>query len=210
MIPAKEAIDRLQAGNARYVAGSSTLPNMSPASRERLSEGQQPFAVIFGCSDSRVPVEHIFDQGFGQLFVIRVAGNVVAPSLIGSVEYAVEVLGTRLVVVLGHTGCGAVDATLDALQQSTAVDIASPNLGSIVRRIRPAVEELFETELVNDRAALAHHAVRANVRSSAGQLRTSSEYLESLIESGELLVVGAEYSLESGVVDFFEGVDRGD
>ena len=204
MLDALDALARLKAGNARYVAGTPTLATLSSAEREQLAAGQQPFAVIFGCSDSRVPVEHIFDQGFGDLFVIRVAGNVVAPSLIGSVEYAVEVLGTRLVVVLGHTGCGAVGATLAALQQAAAVE--SPNLGSIVRRIQPAVAELLETQLVQDEAALMHHAVRANVRASAGQLRTASELLEGLIEQDELLVVGAEYSLETGIVDFFDGI----
>lgn len=176
---------------------------MSPSRRSELVAGQRPFAVILGCSDSRVPVEIVFDQGLGDLFVIRVAGNVVAPSQIGSVEFAAEQFGTPLVVVLGHTGCGAVDATLDALcrpQGST-----SRHLSSIVERIRPAVAGLLETDRDRDRDALARRAVRANVRVAANALRHGSEVLESLVGTGGLRIVGAEYSLETGAVDFFDG-----
>jgi carbonic anhydrase len=168
--------------------------------------GQEPFAVILGCSDSRVPVEIVFDQGLGDLFVIRVAGNIVAPSQIGSVEFAAERFGTRLVVVLGHTHCGAIDATLDDLQRPSGAQ--SLNLSSIVQRIRPAVEGLLATELRRDHEALAREAVRANVRVSADYLRHGSEVLERLIRKDGLQVVGAEYSLETGVVDFFDGVPR--
>ena len=171
--------------------------------RQELVQGQDPFAIILGCSDSRVPAEIVFDQGLGDLFVIRVAGNIVAPSLVGSVEYAVG-LGVRLVVVMGHTQCGAVQATLDELQRPT--ESQSPNLRAIVDRVRPSVETLLETDLKHDREALMRHAVRANVRRSADHLRHGSEILEHQIEQKDLLVVGAEYSLETGVVDFFDGV----
>lgn len=205
MTSASEALDRLRAGNARFVSGvRGSLSATSHARREELVDGQAPFAVILGCSDSRVPVEIVFDQGMGDLFVIRVAGNIVAPSMVGSVEFAAEKFGTRLVVVLGHTRCGAVQATLEELQRPS--EAQSPNLRSIVQRIQPAVEGLLETELRGDPEALARKAVRANVRVSASQLRHGSELLERLIEYDGLLVVGAEYSLETGAVDFFDGV----
>jgi len=205
MTSATEALERLREGNRRFVAGAPSRARLpEPTDRRELVEGQEPFAVVLGCSDSRVPVEVVFDQGLGDLFVIRVAGHVVAPSQIGSVEYAVEQLGTRLVVVLGHTGCGAVQATLDVLQQSA--ETPSRNLGSIVDRIRPAVEGLLATELRRDREALARQAVRANVRVAANALRHGSELLERRIENDGLLVVGAEYELETGVVELFDGV----
>jgi carbonic anhydrase len=176
---------------------------MSQMRRSEFVEGQEPFAVVLGCSDSRVPVEIVFDQGLGDLFVIRVAGNIVASSQVGSVEFAAERFGTRLVVVLGHTQCGAVQATLEELQRPT--ESQSRNLRSIVDRIRPSVEGLLATELRHDPDALARQAIRANVRVSASYLRHGSEVLEQLIQKDGLLVVGAEYSLETGVVDFFEG-----
>ena len=175
--------------------------------RGDLADGQEPFAIILGCSDSRVPAEIVFDQGLGDLFVIRVAGNIVAPSQVGSVEFAASKFGTRLVVVLGHSRCGAVEATIEALRQPSTKQ--SRNLYSIVDRVRPSVEALMATELSNDPDALMRDAVRANVRVSASQLRHGSELLESLIASSGLLVVGAEYSLESGVVEFFDGVPDG-
>jgi len=205
MIPARQALERLKDGNRRFVTGRLDLGAAADeARRSELVEGQEPFAVILGCSDSRVPAEIVFDQGLGDLFVIRVAGNIVAPSLVGSVEFAADKLGTRLVVVMGHSGCGAVQATLDELERPSAS--RSPNLHSIVERIRPSVEPLLETELKTDRPALVHHAVRANVRASANHLRHGSEVLERLIDTDGLLVVGAEYSLETGEVDFFDGV----
>jgi carbonic anhydrase len=204
MIPAPEALRRLQEGNARFVAGARDADGA--ADRVRRIESvtdQQPFAVILGCSDSRVPVEIVFDQGLGDLFVIRVAGNIVAPSQIGSVEFAAERFGTRLVVVLGHTRCGAVQATLEELLRPSA-GAPSRNLSSIVDRIRPAVESLLETELRHDPDALARQAVRANVRASANSLRHGSRILERLIDAGGLWVVGAEYALETGAVRFFD------
>ncbi len=171
-----------------------------------MAAGQEPFAIILGCSDSRVPAEIVFDQGLGDLFVIRVAGNIVAPSQVGSVEFAAERFGTRLVVVLGHSQCGAVLATVEDLN---AVDNperrrARRHLQSIVDRVRPSVEPLVRAGLTGD--ALIHEAARANVRVSATHLRHGSEILEELIQRTGLLIVGAEYSLESGVVDFFDGM----
>lgn len=175
-----------------------------PSATEGPSAGQEPFAIILGCSDARVPAELVFGQGFGDLFVIRVAGNIVAPSQVGSVEFAAEVFGTRLAVVLGHTQCGAVAATLDELRQPRSHQ--SPNLRAIVGRIRPAVEPLLATPIARDPAALAEHAVRANVQASVQQLRHGSKLLERRIERDGLLIVGAEYHVEAGTVEFF---DRG-
>jgi carbonic anhydrase len=204
MIPASQALERLRAGNARFVAGVRDPGALAhEARRSELVAGQEPFAIILGCSDSRVPAEIVFDQGLGDLFVIRVAGNVVAPSLLGSVEFAAERFGTRLVVVLGHSRCGAVTATVDELERPS--ESRSPNLRSIVDRIRPAVEPLLETELAGDRTALIRGAVRANVRASVSQVRHGSRILEDLIEKDGLSVVGAEYALETGVVEFLHG-----
>jgi len=204
MITAIEALTRLRDGNLRFVDDlRSEAAGSDRARRRQLAAGQEPFAIILGCSDSRVPAEFVFDQGLGDLFVIRIAGNVVAPSQIGSVEFAAERFGTRLVVVLGHSRCGAVIATLEDMLNSTAHPWR--HVRSIVERIRPAVEPLLATELRHDPERLMHQAVRANVRAAANQLRRGSEFLEGLIERGDLLVVGAEYSLETGVVDFFDG-----
>jgi len=174
--------------------------------REHLAAGQRPFAIILGCSDSRVPAEIVFDQGLGDLFVIRVAGNIVAPSLVGSVEFAAERFGTRLVVVLGHSNCGAILATIEEFYGPG--DSRAHNLRSIVDRVRPSVETLLATGLRHDHDKLVREAVRANIRASASHLRHGSDLLEQMIESDGLLVVGAEYSLETGVVDFFDGLPQ--
>ena len=204
MLNAAEALKRLQEGNGRFTTDNQSRSLLTTqAQRSELVHGQAPFAIILGCSDSRVPAELIFDQGLGDLFVIRVAGNIVAPSHIGSVEYAAEMFGTRLVVVMGHSSCGAVLATLDELERDS--ESRSPNLRAIVDYIRPSVAQLLETDLRHDRDALVHHAVRANVRASVNHLRHGSKILEQLIQNDGLRVVGAEYSLETGVVDFFEG-----
>jgi carbonic anhydrase len=205
MISAREALERLREGNHRFVSGVRSSDTFaSQVRRSELAAGQEPFAISLGCSDSRVPAEIVFDQGLGDLFVIRVAGNIVAPSQIGSVEFAAERFGTRLVVVLGHSRCGAILATVEELGHPT--EGQSRNLRSIVDRIRPSVEPLLATELRQDADALVRLAVRANIRASANHLRHGSEILEQLIQREGLLVVGAEYSLESGEVEFFEGV----
>ena len=200
MNTAAEALNRLIRGNRRFVAGT---PAMRSAPLEELAKAQAPFAIVLGCSDSRVPAEIVFDQGLGDLFVIRVAGNIVAPSQVGSVEFAAEQFGTRLVVVLGHSSCGAILATLEQLERPS--EQRSPNLRPIVNWIKPSVERLLEAGLT-DRDELVNQAVRANIRASAAQLRGGSEILENLIRDDGLLVVGAEYSLETGVVDFFDGL----
>jgi carbonic anhydrase len=205
MISASEALERLREGNRRFVSDvRGSAPLVTQTRRSELAEGQEPFAIILGCSDSRVPAEIVFDQGLGDLFVIRVAGNIVASSQIGSVEFAAERFGTPLVVVLGHSRCGAVLATLEELMRPR--EKQSRNLRSIVDRIRPSVEGLLATELRHDSEALVQHAVRVNIRASANQLRHGSEVLEELIQKARVLVVGAEYSLETGCVDFFDGV----
>lgn len=200
---AQEALDRLRAGNRRYMAGAAGAALRADPSRlAELTQGQAPFAIVLGCSDSRVPVELVFDQGLGDLFVIRVAGNIVAPSQIGSIEFAAEQFATRLVVVLGHTQCGAVLATLAELERPSAD--RSPNLRAIVDRIRPAVAGLLDTPLRDDRSALAAAAVRANIRAAVDQVRHGSAVIEDLAAGDGLLVVGAEYSLATGEVVFLE------
>lgn len=204
MVPAREALERLRQGNLRFASNASGADAlMTHSRRAALAAGQQPFAIILGCSDSRVPAEIVFDQGLGDLFVIRVAGNIVAPSQVGSVEFAAARFNTRLVVVLGHSQCGAVLATLEELQRPT--ENQSRNLRAIVDRVRPAVEGLLATGLRHDLDALMRQAVRANIRASVNHLRHGSEVLEQLIQDEGLRVVGAEYSLETGVVDFFDG-----
>jgi carbonic anhydrase len=200
---ATDALDRLREGNRRFAADLRSLEVLpSHARRADLLGGQQPFAIVLGCSDSRVPAEIVFDQGLGDLFVIRVAGNIVAPSQVGSVEFAAAKFGTPLVVVLGHSRCGAIEATLEELQQPAGT--RSRNLRSIVNRVRPSVEALLATELRDDPEALAREAVKANVRASVDHLRHGSEILEELAASNGLRIVGAEYSLETGLVEFHD------
>ena len=209
-VSAQEALTRLREGNQRFVSGVRSIDALlSHTRRAELAVEHQPFAIVLGCSDSRVPAELIFDQGLGDLFVIRVAGNIVAPSQVGSVEFAAARFGTPLVVVLGHTQCGAILATLEEVRSRAN---HSPNLRSIVDRIRPSVETLLATDLERDEDRLVHEAVRANVRASADHLRHGSALLEQLIQDGSIAVVGAEYSLETGEVDFFDGasVERRD
>jgi carbonic anhydrase len=204
MITGLEGLGRLREGNARFVANQMrTLEHAHESRRAELVSGQAPFAIVLGCSDSRVPAELVFDQGFGDLFVIRVAGNIVAPSQVGSVEFAAERYGTSLVVVMGHTQCGAILATLEELTGGAAS--TSGNLRSIVDRVRPSVSTVIAAARGEDPNALVSLAVRANVRASVDHLRHGSALLERLIERNGLLIVGAEYSLETGVVDFFDG-----
>ena len=196
------AFEALREGNRRFVSKLGTTSD-GHAGRRELPAGQEPLAIILGCSDARVPAEIVFDQGLGDLFVIRVAGNIVAPSQVGSVEFAAEAFHTRLVVVLGHSNCGAVHATLQQLARPWQEQ--SRNLSSIVDRIRPAVVGLLEGP-PRDAQELEALAVRANIRMAADHLRHGSAVLEQLIHADGLMVVGAEYSLETGVVDFFDGV----
>jgi len=203
MIPAREALERLRAGNRRFAADIRSA-DQSHDRRAELAAGQRPFAIILGCSDSRAPVELVFDQGLGDLFVIRVAGNIVAPSLVGSVEFAAEAFGTRLVVVLGHSQCGAIGATLDQLQRPTGT--RSRNLQSIVDRVRPSVEGLMASSIATDRKALERAATIANIRSSVAHLRHGSEVLEQLIQQNGLQVVGEQYSIETGLVEFLDEI----
>lgn len=209
MISAWEALERLREGNRRFASNVRSLDTLlSQTRRGELQTGQQPVAIVLGCSDSRVPAEIVFDQGLGDLFVIRVAGNIVAPCLVGSVEFAAAQFGTRLVVVLGHSRCGAILATLQALRQPTTIH--SHNLYSIIDHIRPSVEVLLSAELHSDTNDFVRDAVRANVLASANHLRHGSELLDELILNDGLIVVGAEYSLETGVVEFFDGVPDAD
>ena len=203
MIPARDALERLQAGNRRFVATVRSGQSLTaPPRRDELASVQEPFAIILGCSDSRVPAEIVFDQGLGDLFVIRVAGNIVAASQVGSVEFAAARFSTRLVIVLGHSQCGAVLATLEELQRPSQNH--SNNLRFIVDRIRPSVEPLLAAGQADDPDGLVRAAVRANICASVNHLRHGSAVLEELIEEEGLFIAGAEYSLDTGVVDFFD------
>ncbi len=204
MVSAPEALKKLREGNLRFAAHVRGNEDFLRTRRVQLTKDQEPFAIILGCSDARVPAELVFDQGLGDLFVIRVAGNIIAPSLVGSVEFAAERFGTRLVVVLGHTQCGAILATVEELKRPSRDQ--SYNLRAIVDRVRPSVEGLLDPNLKLDPATLVRQAVRANIRASADHLRHGSQVLEQLIRDQGLQVVGAEYSLETGEVDFFDGV----
>lgn len=202
--PAREALARLREGNRRFAANVGTTRVLRGSGQhEELPQVQNPFAIILGCSDARVPAEIIFDQGLGDLFVIRVAGNIVAPSQVGSVEFATEAFGTKLVVVLGHSQCGAILATLEQLHRP--VEMRSRNLAAIVDRVRPSIEEVLSHESEMTPAELVHQSVRANILASANHLRHGSEVLEEAIRERGLCVVGAEYDLETGLVDFFDG-----
>ena len=203
MLTAEEALDLLKNGNQRFVHGETNHTKLlTHQQRAEMAQSQEPFAIVLGCSDSRVPAEMVFDQGLGDLFVIRVAGNIVAPSQVGSVEFAAESFHCPIVIVLGHTHCGAIHSTIDALRNPDKT--SSANLMSIVNRVRPSVEILMQTELKDDLEKLSVHAIRSNVFASVNQLRHGSAVLESLIAQGKLKVVGAEYSLETGEVTFFD------
>jgi carbonic anhydrase len=203
MDTAREALIRLREGNYRFISKMSGSDEFATHTRpSELPLVPEPFAIILGCSDARVPAEIIFDQGLGDLFVIRVAGNIVSPSQVGSVEFAAGRYGTRLVVVLGHSQCGAIAATLEELQRPAET---SQNLLSIVNRVRPSMEGLFATDLRHNLYELVRQATRANIRASVDHLRHGSQLLEQLIQQSGLLVVGAEYSVETGAVEFFDG-----
>ena len=197
----REALERLVEGNRRFRASTAVAAR---SWHPDTALPQRPFAIVLGCSDSRTPVEILFDQGFGDLFVVRIAGNVVAPSVIGSIEFAAAQFGSRLVVVMGHTGCGAVGATIRAIE--TGLGHESRNIRSITDRIAPHIEALVRSGSPD---GLVREAVRANVRASADHLRHGSRILEDLVSAGRVLVVGAEYDLETGLVSFFDGVPEG-
>ena len=200
---AADALERLKAGNKRFVSDAHDMSALTTQSRrEDLVSKQEPFAIVLGCSDSRVPAELVFDQGLGDLFVVRVAGNIVAPPLIGSVEFSALQHGARLVVVLGHSSCGAIQATVDELEHPS--EARSPNLAAIVNAISPSVKSVMKASIDEDRESLIRHAIRANVRASVSRLRTDSPVLQELITNDGLKIVGAEYSLETGVVEFFD------
>lgn len=202
MSAARDALQRLRDGNRRFVAAIAN-PNAATSARHpTLIAEQHPYATILGCSDSRVAPEIVFGTGLGELFVIRVAGNVVAPIEIGSIEYAAAKLGTRLVLVLGHERCGAIQATIDELRHPGSTP--SPNLRALVDRVRPSVTPLLASAAPDDPAALSRAAVRANVAAAVAQLRADSQILRELSERDDALIVGAVYSLETGTVEFLD------
>ena len=198
----RESLQRLKDGNARFVQNVRSLDTLSrQASRGDLAKnGQRPFAIILSCSDSRAPSELLFDQGLGDLFIIRVAGNIVAPSLVGSVEFAAASFGSRLVVVMGHSSCGAISATLDSLKSDKPAP--SENIQDILSRIRPHVEYLKDLDL--PRETQMRKASHSNVMASVDHLRHGSKILEGMANSGQIEIIGAEYDLETGKVEFIE------
>ena len=202
---AEQALEMLKQGNARFVENVQN-PQSTLLASNALTHVHEPFAIILGCSDARVPAEIVFDQGLGDLFVIRVAGNVVAPSQIGSVEFAAEKFGTKLVVVLGHSHCGAVTACVETLINPDQQ--FSPNLRSIVDRIRPSVYNLHEIYTANgqdiDAQELINRGIKANVRMSVTQIKHGSRILEDAVNNGSLIIVGAVYDLDTGKVTFIE------
>jgi carbonic anhydrase len=196
----QSALQRLKEGNARF-RGNTTKSSPTQWSEELARVAQRPFAIILACSDSRTPVEIVFDQGFGDLFVVRVAGNIVAPSIVGSIEFAASQFGSRLVVVMGHTRCGAIGATVRAIE--TGMGHASKNIRAITDRIAPHIEGLVQA---GGGDGMVREAIRANVQASVDHLRHGSRILEDLVIAERLAVVGAEYELETGTVHFFEDV----
>jgi carbonic anhydrase len=202
MISAEAALQRLRDGNARHVAGKTDPVALDyDAQRKKYAAEQRPFAIVLGCSDSRVPVETIFDQGIGDLFVVRVAGNIAARSQIGSIEFAARSFGTRLIVVLGHSRCGAIETVVEELRKPSSLQ--SDNLDFIVDRIRPSVEQVMLEGFGHDPGRLLAAVGRENVRCSMRTLRDSSGIIEKLVAEQGLMIVGAEYSVRTGVVDFF-------
>jgi len=195
----KQALERLMEGNRRFV--DSGQASATAWSAEHATAGQKPFAVVLGCSDSRAPVEKYFDQGFGDIFVVRVAGNIVAPSIIGSVEYAVAQFGTPLVLVMGHTGCGAVAATIEALRSGDSPE--SQNIRDITDRIAPHIEGIVHVEGSEN---VLGEAVRANVRASVELLRRNSGIIEERLNDGRVAVLGAECELETGRVHLLDSL----
>ena len=198
MISASEALRLMKEGNARFQAGRSAVdPEAMPARRAETAAGQQPMAVVLGCADSRVPPELVFDQGPGDLFVVRVAGNVTGSTPLGSIEFAVQVLGVRLVVVLGHTGCGAVQA---ALQERAGPPLGlSPHLSAVVAEIIPALVD-FPDHLVEP----IPETIASNALLAASNLTRKSPVLARAVEGGNLAVATAVYDLETGNVRFLE------
>ena len=191
-LSADQALARLLAGNARFVKHKEQHPDASLPRRKELEAGQHPIAVILGCADSRVPPELIFDQGLGDLFVVRVAGNVVDDDILGSLEYAVEHLGTKLIMVVGHEKCGAVTA---ALEQGRAAG----HLKYLVDAIHPSVEEVAA-----EPGDKVHNCVIANARRVARQIRESEPVLKEFVEGKGVKVVAADYALDTGKINLLD------
>ena len=205
---ADAALQKLIDGNARYAltANGGAESHIEVKNHQSLKT-QNPFAIILSCSDSRVPVELVFDQGLGDLFVIRVAGNIAAPSQIGSVEFACQKFNTPLVVVLGHSSCGAISATVDSLindiNESGETNPMSPNLAAIVDQVAPSASSVIAKNKSSNREELLYKTMRANVAQSVKQLELGSSIISDLIKQKQLTIVGAEYSLESGKIEFY-------
>jgi carbonic anhydrase len=188
-----EAMTKLKEGNGRYTSGNLQHPGQTTERRTELAKTQHPYAAIVSCSDSRVPPEIVFDQGLGDLFVVRVAGNVINDEGLGSIEYTVDHLGTRLILVLGHQSCGAVQAARETI---AAKGKAPGHIESLVTAIKPAVEATAKDDL--------DATIKANVKNVVQALRSSTPILKAKVDSGEIQVVGGYYSLDTGAVTFLD------
>lgn len=188
-VSGKDAHKMLMEGNKRYINAKASHKNQDDSRRKEVKASQHPFAVVVCCSDSRVPPEIIFDQGIGDLFIIRLAGNIVDDAALGSIEYAIEHLGTKYIMVLGHESCGAVKATVQGGE-------APGHIGSIVSAIKPAIDAVR-----GKTADLPEVGMRMNVTMTAQKLKTSDPFLKPLVDSGELMIVGARYDLDDGRVE---------
>lgn len=190
--PVKDPLDKLTQGNQRYVTSTTVCHEDWTAKRTALLENQKPFAVVVACSDSRVPPEIVFDQTLGDLFVVRVAGNVVDDFAIGSIEYGVNILGANLVLVLGHSNCGAVQAALKGMKFDNHIQ-------EVLNEIQPAINAVK-----GESGDLLEKAIKANVKMVEEKLKSSKPLLAKLIEKGTLRISGAYYNLDSGKVEFID------
>lgn len=198
-LTADEALKRLLDGNQRYRANHTTIRETStPSIREALSTGQKPFAIILSCSDSRVPPEIIFDKGLGEIFVVRVAGNIADPVILGSIEYAAEHFGSPLIVVLGHNRCGAVTAAVESQGHPHG------NIGAIIKTITPAVKQARKDAKGAGKSDLVESAIDNNIKLVAKSLIEQSPVIRSLVDAGKVKIIGAKYDLDDGTVRLLE------
>ena len=191
-----ESLLKLLEGNKRFISGQLTTKDCSAEKRQELTKGQHPFAIVLSCSDSRVPAEIVFDQGLGDIFVVRVAGNVVDPTTLGSIEYGAEHLNAPLLIILGHEQCGAVAATLDAKGKPEG------NIGAILKKIMPAVKTAKAAK--KDRAETLQIAIQENVRNTYRDIMKNSKIVPEMVHEGKLKVIGAEYYLGTGKVEIID------
>jgi carbonic anhydrase len=191
-----EALQKLMDGNKRFVSGTLSQKDLGDAKRKELAKGQKPFATVLTCSDSRVPPELLFDQGLGDVFVVRVAGNVVDPIALGSIEYAAEHLGSPLLLILGHSHCGAVKATLEAKGKPEG------NIGAIIKKIIPAADAAKKKGGTQDE--ILETAIKQNIKNVYADIMKNSKIVPHLVEEGKLMIAAGEYDITTGKVEMIE------